>query len=936
MKRLIGIFILILFESAWAAPALVDILKEDEDQLRKTLPRLFSESTDLATYDQALKALMKTGHYENVFVESSDGKYRLLGKRLRVVEKIEFKGISEGDEDELRDLIQIEIGERFDRKKAVTGGEKIKEYYGERGFFNTIVEIEFPKTKDNNIIIQYTIQESKPCRIAGIAFNTPNVDLKKALDSRFRRLLGRNLTTQRMERFVNGLRGFLIDRRYLAVEVIGPEVKYNKEKTQALIEFEIKDPFRWEFYFSGYQAERLVDLYRAMDLHNRERRNIDPASEGSERLRRHYVNKGYPDVEIKTKVVNPPGSFLKRVYYSIKEGHRVKIARIEVQGRISRPARYYQDFVLHNSSELVADGYFNRADLENGFKNLVTELRNQGYLRAKVLSSRVDFSLDRKKVSVQLLIEEGPQTQIRALDFEGNKFFSSFELAQVVGLQTNSPLRLDQFEGAIEKLKRFYRSLGFLEMRLLNEGEELIQYNESGSQARINFRIYEGPRIRVNSIVVEGNTFTKTSVILREVDFKIGEILTPEKLEEATARLNKMGLFSRADIRTLEENTNVAERTLVISVAERDPGSFRFGVGVNNERNLTIRGFTGLSYNNLFGTARAISGRVEVKSNVAEINYPENEVSVGYLEPFIFNSRTRGRVTLTRSERVFDFQSSKKVTQVVVSNKVEFLAERDLTQKTKLIWKAWSLDSRREFERDRRCTPPNCSEIIDGSGKWPTATQQVALIGPTLDIDYRDNPFMPTMGSFTHLTVDYSHPEIGSSKKIEFVRTEGNFTYHKRLGSPKLVWTNSVRGGYVANLSQEPESGVPTSHAFFLGGIYTVRGFDLARDSERIPKQSEFPVDGQTQLVIRSDSHYYLFKSELRFPIFGDHGGVIFYDGGAVLVSGYRFESPYRDAVGFGYRYNTPVGPVALDFAFKLGPKPDEDDFRFHLYIGTF
>src|SRR5690606_20844275 len=126
-------------------------------------------------------------------------------------------------------------------------------------FYNTVVEIEFPKAENNNIVLRYTIQESRPCQIAGIVFNTPNIELKHALENRFRRLLGRNLSTERMERFVNALHSFLIGNRYLAAEVMGPEVKYNKEKTQALIEFEIKEPFRWEFYFSGHEAERLVD-----------------------------------------------------------------------------------------------------------------------------------------------------------------------------------------------------------------------------------------------------------------------------------------------------------------------------------------------------------------------------------------------------------------------------------------------------------------------------------------------------------------------------------------------------------------------------------------------------------------------------------------------------------------------------------------------------
>ena len=204
-------------------------------------------------------------------------------------------------------------------------------------------------------------------------------------------------------------------------------------------------------------------------------------------------------------------------------------------------------------------------------------------------------------MTVYLLLEEGPQTQIRGLDFTGNKFFSNFELTQVTKLETNTPLRLNGFETSLENLKAFYRNQGFLEMKLLNESEDVIQYNDKGTQARILFQIYEGPRIRVNAITVEGNVQTKTRVILKEADFNLGEVLTPQKLDDATVRLNKMGLFTRADIHTLEEGTNVSDRTLVISVTERDPGAVRFGGGVTSERNLTVRGFTGAELQQFMG-----------------------------------------------------------------------------------------------------------------------------------------------------------------------------------------------------------------------------------------------------------------------------------------------------------------------------------------------
>lgn len=935
------LLILLASVPAFAAVELRELAPKDVDLLKKELPGLFQPGVpELSQLDQAIRVLMVQGTYENVFVQKSGAVFEIVGKPLRLIEEIRFSGTDEIDEDDLKNMLEIKSGDRFDRKKAVAAAEKIKNHYGEQGYFNAVVELGFNKTENKNIQLNVDIQEKNPCRIKTLSFETANKDLKVKLDGQFKRLAGKILTMERARQLMLDLDSFLIENRYLATEVLALDARYNDAKTEAYLQIEVREPYRWEFYYSGNKYLTEMEVKSAMDLRNRERKNVDPAGEGAERIRRSYLERGFPNINVDTKVVNPSGTFLKRVYFTMNEGMRVRIKSIEIQGRITRGSSYYENFIRENSSNLVRKGYYNRQDLERGFKNLVTELRNQGFLRAKVLSSRVEYNDKKNEATVFLLLEEGSQTQIRALDFEGNRFFSAFELAQVTGLETNTPLALNNFEASLDKIKNFYRNQGFLEMRLLNESEDVIQYNEKGTQARILFRIFEGPRIRVHSIAVEGNSFTKSRVILKEADFKVGEVLTPSKIEEATIRLNKMGLFSRTDVRTLEEGTNVAERTLVISVAERDPGVFRLGGGISNERNLTVRGFTGISYNNLGGTGRAVSTRAEVKSNVAEVKYPEHEITAGYLEPFLFNTRTRGRVNLTRSERVFEYDSDSTLTRITTSNRLDLLAERDLTRSTKLTWKAWSFEMRQEWEREGRCIPDADAAFDPTAGKCPPDTLQIATVGPTLDIDYRDNPFLPTRGSFTRFIVDYSNPEIGSTPGVEFWRAEANYTHYTRVGSPRWVWANSLRGGYLRNLSDDIDSGVPTSYAFLLGGIYTVRGFDSASDNERIPKESEFAVARGNQKLIKTNSQYYLIKSELRFPIVGEHGGVVFYDGAKVRVSGIGFGRSYRDAVGFGYRYNTPVGPLALDIAFKINPErdenPKEEIFRFHLSIGTF
>ena len=66
------------------------------------------------------------------------------------------------------------------------------------------------------------------------------------------------------------------------------------------------------------------------------------------------------------------------------------------------------------------------------------------------------------------------------------------------------------------------------------------------------------------------------------------------------------------------------------------------------------------------------------------------------------------------------------------------------------------------------------------------------------------------------------------------------------------------------------------------------------------------------------------------------YGGSLFYDGGMVKVSGLDISDNYRDAIGVGLRYITPVGSVNLEVGQKLDRKANEDIQRVHFSIGSF
>lgn len=920
-------------------PAFYGVGEADVRVLRRDFPDAFYGPLMLDEVDQLIRALTLTGLYERVTAESGDkGKITIIANALRSIKEVAIRGEKSFKESELRPLLGLEPGQRFERKKVIEAGERLKTFYGERGYFNAVIEVSFTKESAGELLITFVIIENSPCRIQKINIATENSALAERLSRTTQRYLKRPLTSEAVDELVQKVRDFLRDHRYLRAEIEGPDAIYNQDKTQANLTFHLRDPFRYEFIVDGNEKMSPTDVYRILSPNTLERGTSDPSTEAAERIRQGYLKIGFPNVEVDSRVIEIDDTFTRRVKLQVTENSQIRIKEIVINGRVSRPNSYYENFIVKNSSDLIRRGYYNRQDLERGFENLITELRNEGYLKAKVQSSRLEYLADRTEARVVVIMDEGPLTQVRSISFKGNQAFSSDELKKTLSVKSNSALRLAHLEKSLEEIKTFYHDQGYLEMRLLNESEDLVKYNDRGTHADITFDIYEGPKVTVQQIMVEGNSFTKSDVILRSIDIKKGDVLTPTKIDESEDRLNRLGIFSRATIKTMEDGTSVPNRTLIVSVSERDPGTFRLGAGVNSERKLTARGFMGLSYSNLFGTARGISGRAEVKSHVVEINYPQYEIVAGYLEPFLFNSNTRGRVNLTRSERIFEFDSDNSVTKITASNKVDLYAEHDFDKHLRLTWKVWSMDARREFERYGRCITEGVA--FDPNAFCPDNVQQIATIGPIIDFDHRDNPFLPTRGHYTNFNLDYSHPALGSSSKINFFRTELAHTRYVRVGSGRKVWANSLRGGYEANLSDKEGSGIPTSHAFFLGGLSTIRGFDGTGDNEKLLPRYLLDVQRGNQLLIKSDSHYALFKSELRIPLFGEHGAVLFYDGGMVKVSGVHNERPYRDAIGIGYRYNTPVGPLSLDVGFKLNPNTDqgrkEKPYTFHFSFGTF
>ncbi len=106
-------------------------------------------------------------------------------------------------------------------------------------------------------------------------------------------------------------------------------------------------------------------------------------------------------------------------------------------------------------------------------------------------------TLDR---GVEIVFQVDEKPSVRNIRFEDNSIYKDEELFDVVGTSTGSILNVYKLNSDVEKLKRLYFEKNYHNCQISYEIEPL-----KNDQADIIFTVEEGEKIRIESIVFEGN-----------------------------------------------------------------------------------------------------------------------------------------------------------------------------------------------------------------------------------------------------------------------------------------------------------------------------------------------------------------------------------------------------------------------------------------------
>ncbi len=197
----------------------------------------------------------------------------------------------------------------------------------------------------------------------------------------------------------------------------------------------------------------------------------------------------------------------------------------------------------------------------------------------------------------------------------------------------------------------------------------------------------------------------------------------------------------------------------------------------------------------------------------------------------------------------------------------------------------------------------------------------VSSLSPAVVLDQRDDVFNPRQGALYGLVVKEALKELGS--QAAFSKLTAQASWYIPAGS--VVVALSARAGMAWPFDDTPE--VPLHERFYAGGSSTVRGFtqDAIGPSKKDVNGNMIPTGGDSMAI---------FNFELRINPGEGLGFVLFTDAGNVWPGQEIDLGDLRASYGIGLRYGTPVGPLRVDYGWKIHPLSGESAGDFHFSIG--
>ncbi len=932
---------------------------------------------------RSIELLFATGRFADVVVEAHpEGAGVAVFFECAPVAKVHLVAVTGNKLMTRGDVLaaaRLTEGSDFYTEKLDEAKAGILQAYARRGWNQA--EVTITVTRSGALVdIGLNISEGLPTRVAQVHFlgalGLPELTLRDAFGLPSGTILDQTV----LEKGVDRLRALYRETRHFRARVGTPSV--TPGPAGAVVEVPVDAGPMLSFAIRGNRRFPSRQLLDVLDYDQTE--TLDAATEArlARRLEAFYRYRGFAEVQVAPSELPDPHGGPTEVIFAVDEGPVLRVTDIFFDGarslsdaRLRRvlaevieahtpplpgDARLIDDPIdsrsqsqrtdLGSAPELTPLQVFVEEAYRAGADALQASYREDGFLAARVQLTLLDWDAVRHRAQVHFRIEEGIQTRIQAVTFEGLP--ATFVPPPLGPLTPGSPLSARAMEQLrLELLRRLGRA-SYLFARV----DVVPRLLDGDRRAEVVVLTKPGPAVRVGQVVIRGLQRTNETLVRENLIVRPGRPLDPEDVYASQANLLALGIFRQVSVTLLNPDAEEAVKDVLIDARERPLLSGSGGFGYSTYDGPRVVG--DLVFPNLFGQAINFTAR-------GKVNYVG--LSLLPLQQFTPASQLQGLNGID-----FNFNATFSQARIPwllpqeISGRLTFVAERVhrpsyfFSRVAGIAGMVWQLNSWLSFNGSytvegilvRQYDAVSALEATTSADitnlRFPTGNYALQTLSPGFTLDFRDNPLNPhkgllitTVGELTKDLSAESTDALGNNPqptRIFTWKASAGVTGYVPLGD-RVVLAISLRGGKIFNLVKDGQVIAP--ERFYLGGVTTLRGFP---EDGVIPQDERGLYAAQRnacaalvwsggctpagivltegrQVPSEGGLLFTLFKSEVRFPaILGFDLGV-FFEAGNLWADPHQFR-PFvlRPVAGVGLRYATPIGPLALDLGFNLAP----------------
>ena len=601
-------------------------------------------------------------------------------------------------------------------------------------------------------------------------------------------------------------------------------------------------------------------------------------------LKALYLEKGYRLATFDSEV--EPDTVGVKVRITVNEGKKVKIKKVNFVGNEA-----ISSWKLRWTIQTGRGDIYDEIVLNQDLDKLRALYSNEGYLLSEVFSPEVAYDEEGKKprLMITITISEGPQFKIGRIKVGETSLIKEEIIYEAIESKLGRIASMEKIYLDQNKIYNLYSKEGYVFTKVIPS----FDLDKEKKEVQVTFNISEGEKTYIEDILISGNVKTRERVIRRELLVLPNDVFNGEKVRQSRQKLFQLGYFDKVDIDLLE-GSRENKKVLKIEVGERRTGTATLGMGYSSNDGLL--GTASISENNLFGRG------YKVKANL-EFGKKKSLYELSFTNPYLYNKPLSMSLNLYNTKKDRDeYTDERKGGSIFFGRPLG-------------VFNRVSLGYKYEDTEISDVDENAAQEIKDLADELNSTRSLIAKFTR----DTRDNIISPRSGYKIQLSQELAGGKILGGN-IDFYKPSLDTSLYLPTFWKFVLVLHALVGTIENPLSNKD---IPDYEKFYLGGQSSIRGY---RYREIHPlDEKEKKKGGETEFV---------GNIEYKFPLVDPLEAAFFFDFGNTWDGSYRFDfSKLYYSAGLGITFETPMGPIRIDYGFPLWDKSKKNG-EFHFSIG--